>query len=402
MVSRLHEVLKAECRRGGTVALVIDEAQNIPAETLEGIRMLSALETSSETLIQIVLVGTPGWEALLDRPDLSRLQERITVRGKILPLTKKERLAYIKHRLAQAGRNDSSIVSEKALALIAKTSRGIPRSLNMLCENTLIAGSCYQESTISCQVAEEVVIALKEVLADSDKCRVSAFRRNRTAFVFVAALAIVASSLLYHSLGSEVGWKSASMTSPHFNAPDEKITGQRSAPGTGTLIGPAPAVYAAPFSKQEAHSPAGTGTTMAASSGLVTAERSPMVIEEKAELSETARLLAVLLDSGRVVVGRAQQTINNPRLEDKGFSSSIFESQLRKEFLARTGHDLRNLAPPPCRNVQSRSSSGLPFSCRKRTRRFNRKSIRRESGSKGLFLRPLLQKSRRSFPRTPV
>ena len=62
------------------------------------------------------------------------------------------------------------------------------------------------------------------------------------------------------------------------------------------------------------------------------------------ELSETARLLAVLLDSGRVVVARAQATINNPRLEDKGFSSSVFEGQLRKEFMARTRHDLHNLA----------------------------------------------------------
>lgn len=68
---------------------------------------------------------------------------------------------------------------------------------------------------------------------------------------------------------------------------------------------------------------------------------------DKMELSETARLLAVLLDCGRVVVGRAQATINNPRLEDKGFSSIVFEGQLRKEFLARTRHDLHNLAAAP-------------------------------------------------------
>jgi general secretion pathway protein A len=72
-----------------------------------------------------------------------------------------------------------------------------------------------------------------------------------------------------------------------------------------------------------------------------------MVSADKVELAETARLLAVLLDSGRVVLGRAQPAINNPRLEDKGFSSSVFEARLRKEFLARTGHDLHNLAPAP-------------------------------------------------------
>jgi general secretion pathway protein A len=68
---------------------------------------------------------------------------------------------------------------------------------------------------------------------------------------------------------------------------------------------------------------------------------------ERMELSETARLLAVLLDSGRVVVGRAQPTINNPRIGDKGFSSSVFEGQLRKEFQTRTRHDLHNLAGAP-------------------------------------------------------
>jgi hypothetical protein len=67
--------------------------------------------------------------------------------------------------------------------------------------------------------------------------------------------------------------------------------------------------------------------------------------EERAELIETARLVAVLLDSGRIVIGKAQAAINNPRLGDKGFSSAVFEGQIRREFLARTGHDLRNLAP---------------------------------------------------------
>ena len=69
--------------------------------------------------------------------------------------------------------------------------------------------------------------------------------------------------------------------------------------------------------------------------------------EEKAELTETARLLAVLLDSGRIVVGRAQSAINNPRIEDKGFSIEVFEERLRKEFLARTGHVLLRLTKFP-------------------------------------------------------
>ena len=70
-----------------------------------------------------------------------------------------------------------------------------------------------------------------------------------------------------------------------------------------------------------------------------------LLTEERFEAAETGRLLTVLLDAGRVVVGRVQTTINNPRLEDKGFSSVVFQNELRKELLARTGQDLRNLAP---------------------------------------------------------
>jgi hypothetical protein len=97
----------------------------------------------------------------------------------------------------------------------------------------------------------------------------------------------------------------------------------------------------------DGRSPGEAGTNRSASGHFVTASSSPIVTEEKLERGETARLLAVLLDSGRVVVGRVQPTLNNPRLENKNFSRSVFESQLRKEFLVRTGHDLRNLVPAP-------------------------------------------------------
>ena len=102
-----------------------------------------------------------------------------------------------------------------------------------------------------------------------------------------------------------------------------------------------------PNLQRDVRSAAGTAGTDHPKTTGVTAEPSAISTEEKLELAETARLLAVLLDAGRVVVGRAQQAINNPRLENKSFSSAVFESQLRAEFLARTGHDLRNLAPAP-------------------------------------------------------
>ncbi|MGB5044761.1 MAG: DUF3365 domain-containing protein, partial [Nitrospira sp.] len=77
--------------------------------------------------------------------------------------------------------------------------------------------------------------------------------------------------------------------------------------------------------------------------GIQTAMSGELVSPDDAESGEIARLLVVLLDAGRVVLGKAQATINNPRLEDKGFSGVVFQARLRKEFLARTGHDLQAL-----------------------------------------------------------
>jgi hypothetical protein len=112
----------------------------------------------------------------------------------------------------------------------------------------------------------------------------------------------------------------------------------RVAPATETPIAPTESIHNAISEYPTAHT-ARPAEKLAISTDLTTAE--------KMEVSETARLLAVLMDAGRVVLGKAQPTINNPRLEDKGFSPSVFEGRLRKEFQMRTGHDLRNLPSSP-------------------------------------------------------
>lgn len=111
MLTQLHEAAQAEHGRGGTIVLVIDEAQCMPIETLEGIRMLTNLESAHDKLIQIVLTGQPELEALLERHEVRHVRERIAVRARILPLTEAESLAYIQHRLDQASREQVSIFS---------------------------------------------------------------------------------------------------------------------------------------------------------------------------------------------------------------------------------------------------------------------------------------------------
>ena len=161
MVNQLHSFLIEEYRRGCNVVFIIDEAQNMPIDTLEGLRMLSNLETSEDKLIQIALIGQPELEKKLNLRELRQLRQRISVRTTILPLTKGESLEYIQHRLKKAATNDVLIFTKRAIRKIIRESRGIPRIINILCENALITGYGYQEKKIHAGIVKEVIVDLK-------------------------------------------------------------------------------------------------------------------------------------------------------------------------------------------------------------------------------------------------
>lgn len=157
MVNRLYEVLIEEYRAGNTVVLVIDEAQNMPVDTLENVRMISNLETSNDKLIQIVLVGQPEFEEVLNLERLRQLRQRIAIRSTILPLTRAESLEYIRFRLLKAGSNPDSVFDSQALETIVKTADGIPRVLNIVCDNALVTAFGYQRKPVSRKIAREVI-----------------------------------------------------------------------------------------------------------------------------------------------------------------------------------------------------------------------------------------------------
>jgi general secretion pathway protein A len=157
MIDRLAEVLIEEYRNGRKVVLIIDEAQNIPADTLESLRMLSNLETSTHKLIQVVMVGQPEFEEMLNFHELRQLKQRIAIRSTIYPLNKKESKAYIRHRLAKTLENASPVFTRSALNLIIKEARGIPRVLNILCNNSLITGYGYQKKPVTSRIVREII-----------------------------------------------------------------------------------------------------------------------------------------------------------------------------------------------------------------------------------------------------
>jgi general secretion pathway protein A len=130
----------------------------MPVETLENLRMLSNLETSTDKLIQIVLVGQPEFARKLKLNGLRQLRQRIAIRSTISPFTGKESLAYIQHRLAKAGAHGTSgVFTRGALRRIIKQARGIPRTLNILCDNGLITGFGYQKKPITARIVKEVI-----------------------------------------------------------------------------------------------------------------------------------------------------------------------------------------------------------------------------------------------------
>ena len=147
-VDRFHGYLIEEYRKDHTVVLFIDEAQNVPVETLENLRMLSNLESSEDKLLQIVLCGQTELESLLDRNELRQLKSRIAVRATISPLSRKESLAYIRHRLSMSSRKESDIFTKAALERIVRKAKGNPRSINILCDNALITGYGYDEKSV--------------------------------------------------------------------------------------------------------------------------------------------------------------------------------------------------------------------------------------------------------------
>lgn len=133
---------------GQTPVVIVDEAQGLPLDTLEEIRLLLNLETPREKLIQIILAGQPELEERLKRYDLRQLRQRIAVRCKTAPLTLQETQAYICKHLCIAGA-DKQIFDDEASALVHAYSRGIPRVINLLCEHSLI-NACAAESRFVC------------------------------------------------------------------------------------------------------------------------------------------------------------------------------------------------------------------------------------------------------------
>jgi len=160
---RLNRYLLERHAEGERVVLIIDEAQNMSREALEQVRLLTNLETATDKLLQIILLGQPELRSLLSRPELRQLAQRITARYHLDPLNQPETEHYIRHRLAVAGSQRCPFTRD-AIRAIYQSSDGVPRLINIIADRALMAGYAHELERIDPTTVHE---AAREVAGES-------------------------------------------------------------------------------------------------------------------------------------------------------------------------------------------------------------------------------------------
>jgi general secretion pathway protein A len=167
LLERLEPALKERRARGEISALVVDEAQSLSTELLEEIRLLANMETPSAKLLPLVLAGQPELADRLEQPNLRQLKQRVTLRCELMPFELRDTAAYIASRLKTAGGVPARVFSQEAVGLIHECSRGIPRSISVICDNALVSGMALGRPLVDRAVVVEVCRDLRLTPAGS-------------------------------------------------------------------------------------------------------------------------------------------------------------------------------------------------------------------------------------------
>jgi len=163
LIDVLNEYLLEAYTRGRRTVLIIDEAQNLDVEVLEQVRLLTNLETSTQKLLQIVLIGQPELRSLLASEEMRQLSQRITARYHLGPISREETEAYIRHRLQICG-SSRNIFSRRAINRIQKLSGGIPRLINVLCDRAMLGAYVEGKTKVDLKVLKK---AAREVISEA-------------------------------------------------------------------------------------------------------------------------------------------------------------------------------------------------------------------------------------------
>ncbi|MEI6893681.1 MAG: XrtA/PEP-CTERM system-associated ATPase [Colwellia sp.] len=154
-------------KQGKRALLVVDEAQNLPAETIEELRMLSNFQLDSKPLIQSFLLGQEELKDIISAPDMEQFRQRIIASAHLKPLNVEEVKDYINHRLAQANFNRNALFSDGAFQLIFKKTLGVPRKINIFVDRLLLFGFLEDLTHIDCKTIDKVAKEMSTELTGS-------------------------------------------------------------------------------------------------------------------------------------------------------------------------------------------------------------------------------------------
>lgn len=188
----LNQFLVALHRQGSTGAIVVDEAHLLSWELLEEIRLLTNLETSTEKLLQIVLIGQPELDDKLNSPSLRQLKQRISLRCRLEPLTLRQTREYIERRLWFAGakQQHGKIFLPESIEAIHKYSSGIPRLINIIAESALITSYALKQRAVSATTIDEVAV---DLCLESTPTKYESVQHERSTVVMTPRVAGAAS-----------------------------------------------------------------------------------------------------------------------------------------------------------------------------------------------------------------
>jgi general secretion pathway protein A len=156
LFQRFQQFLKNQYSRGGHTVLIVDEAQNLGVEALEELRMLSNINADKHQYLQIILIGQPQLKDLLRSPELVQFAQRVSSDFHLKPLSHNEVTNYINYRLKAAGAS-AQLFSEEACRAIAHASQGIPRTINILCDTSLVYGYATSAPAITKELVAMVI-----------------------------------------------------------------------------------------------------------------------------------------------------------------------------------------------------------------------------------------------------
>jgi general secretion pathway protein A len=156
LLRELERVLMEARAHGEMVALIVDEAQALSDELLEEVRLLANIETAEEKLLPLVLAGQPELAARLNETNLRQLKQRVSLRCEITSLDLSEAAAYIASRIRAAGGEPHRLFSRQAIVLIHERSRGVPRTISVICDNALLTGFALSTRPVTRDIVAEV------------------------------------------------------------------------------------------------------------------------------------------------------------------------------------------------------------------------------------------------------